>query len=99
VGSHAAATSGEFVFAFSTGNRTSRQAKGEARILNLSFVTDEHINPLYEAVIEATEEAVLNAMFCSPGMTGLNGRYAPPLPADTALEIVSRGKPREPESR
>ncbi len=90
VGSHAAATSGEFVFAFSTGNRASRQAKGSARILNLSFVTDEHINPLYEAVIEATEEAVLNSMFCSSGMTGHHDRFAPPLPADAALEIVRR---------
>jgi D-alanine--D-alanine ligase len=88
VGSHAASTSGELVFAFSTGNKASRKAKGMNRIMNLSFVTDEHIDPLYEAVVEATEEAVLNSMFCSGGMTGRNERYCPPIPSDTVLTIL-----------
>lgn len=92
VGSFAASTSGEIVFAFSTANRTSRQAKGSSQKLNLTFVTDEFINPLYEAAVEATEEAVLNAIACSNGMTGKEGRYAPPLPTDTILEILGRGR-------
>lgn len=88
VGSYAATTSGEIVFAFSTGNRTSREAKKLSSTLNLSFVSDEHVNLLYEAVIEATEEAVLNAMFCSGGMTGRENRFAPPLPTATVQEIL-----------
>lgn len=80
VGSHAASTSGEIVFAFSTGNRMSRKLKGQTRLLNMSFLSDARIDVLYEAVIEATEEAVLNAVFCSKGMSGREGRYAPPLP-------------------
>lgn len=92
IGSFAASTSGEIIFAFSTGNRTSREAKQQARTLNLTFVTDEHINALYEAVIEATEEAVLNAIFCSKGMSGRDGRFAPPLPVDTVIEILEKGE-------
>jgi L-aminopeptidase/D-esterase-like protein/D-alanine-D-alanine ligase-like ATP-grasp enzyme len=88
VGSYAATTSGEIIFAFSTGNRASREAKEKSRIMNLSFVSDEHLNLLFEAVIEATEEAVLNAMFCSGGMTGMQGRFAPPLPASIVQEML-----------
>lgn len=89
VGSFAASTSGEIVFAFSTGNRTSREAKESADRLNLDFVTDPQINPLYEAVIECTEEAVVNAMFCSSGQTGRAGRFAPPAPIDTIVDLLS----------
>lgn len=92
-GSHAASTSGEIVFAFSTGNQVPRESKGKSRTLNLTYVTDEHINPLYEAVIEATEEAVLNAIFCSSGQTGRRDRYAPPVPTEKILELLRQGKP------
>ncbi|MFW5739357.1 MAG: P1 family peptidase, partial [Myxococcota bacterium] len=85
VGSYASSTSGEIVFAFSTGNRTPRERKGTARMLNMSFIVDERIDNLYEGVIEATEEAVLNAVFCSSGMSGREGRYAPPLPTQELL--------------
>ncbi len=88
VGSYAAATSGEIVFAFSTANRTFRHAKEKTQLLNLSFVTEKIINCLYEAAIEVTEEAVLNAMFCSGGMDGRMGRMAPPIPTDMVLEIL-----------
>ncbi len=92
VGSHAASTSGEIVFAFSTGNRTSREAKEQVRHLNLTFVSGDLVDTLYEAVVEATEEAVLNSMFCSPGMDGRLGRYAPPLPHDMVLEQLAKGR-------
>ncbi len=92
VGSFAASTSGEIVFAFSTANRTSREAKERVRQLSLEFVSEEFANPLYEGVMEATEEAVLNSIFCSAGMTGRKGRYAPPLPVDMVLEVLSKGR-------
>ncbi len=90
VGSYAASTSGEIVFGFSTANRASREMKGMTRQMNLTFVSDEHINPLYEAAVEATEEAILNAMFYSPGQKGREGREAPPIPSDAVLEILER---------
>jgi D-alanine--D-alanine ligase len=81
-GSYAASTSGEIIFAFSTGNSTSREAKEQAERLSLECLTDAHINPLYEAVIESTQEAVLNAMFYSAGQTGRSQRTAPAIPSD-----------------
>ncbi len=90
VGSHATSTSGEIILAFSTANRTSRMAKETTRHLNLSFVTDAFINPLYEAAVEATEEAVINALFCSKGMDGRQGRKVPPIPTDVVIKMLKK---------
>ncbi len=88
VGSFAAATSGEIIIAFSTGNQVSRETKKESRLLNLDYLSDQRIDPLYEAVVEATEESVLNAIFCSSGQTGRLDRYAPPIPVEKVLELM-----------
>ena len=89
VGSHAASTSGEIIVAFSTANRTPRNVAVPDKFLTLKFIADPFINPLYEAVVEATEEAVLNAMFCSGGMNGRE-RFAPPIPQDKVDEIINQ---------
>ena len=55
-------------------------------------MADDHINTLYEAAIEATEEAILNAMFCSVGMDGRDGRRAPAIPQEKVLELLRSGR-------
>jgi D-alanine--D-alanine ligase len=90
VGSFAASTSGEIIFAFSTACGTSREAKEKETSLNLEFLTDPHINYLYEALIECTEEAVLNSMFCSAGQTGRLGRVCPAIPVETVLRLLQK---------
>jgi L-aminopeptidase/D-esterase-like protein len=60
--------------------------------LQLRFIADAHVNTLYEAVIEATETAVLNAMLCSSGMTGRDGRVAAALPQDLVVELLAQGR-------
>ncbi|MCK4516289.1 MAG: P1 family peptidase, partial [Spirochaetaceae bacterium] len=90
-GSYAASTSGEIIIAFSTGNRLVRRERNETRHLSMRFISDTNINPLYEAAIEATEEAVLNAIFCSSGVIGRQGHASPPIPADEVRKILSRG--------
>jgi len=91
VGSYAASTSGEIVVAFSTGNRVPRSTAQPSRFRSLKFVADPHINTMYEAVIEATEEAVVNAMFCSVGASGRNGREAPPIPQEQIRDLLRKG--------
>lgn len=90
VGSHAASTSGEIVIAFSTANRVPRSSARPSKFRSLRFVADNHINTMYEAVIEATEEAVLNAMFCSVGVSGRKGREAPAIPQELTLQLLSK---------
>ncbi|NCC50002.1 MAG: ATP-grasp domain-containing protein [Spartobacteria bacterium] len=92
VGSHAASSSGEIILAFSTGNRTSRPTRTGAHFINLKCISEYHINVVYEAVIEATEEAVLNAIFCSNGMMGRQKRWCPPIPHDRVIEILTKGR-------
>ncbi len=90
-GSYAASTSGEIVIAFSTGNRLLRKERGKIRHLNMRFISDTHINPIYEAAVEATEEAVLNAVFHSGGMVGRAGHASPAIPAKAVREALERG--------
>jgi L-aminopeptidase/D-esterase-like protein len=93
-GSYAASTSGEIVLAFSTGNSASREAKEKSARLSLECLTDAHLNPLYEAVIESTHEAALNAMFHSSGQTGRSQRVAPAIPADYLADRLGAEKDR-----
>ncbi|MCA9548261.1 MAG: P1 family peptidase, partial [Myxococcales bacterium] len=87
VGSYAAHGSGEIVLGFSTANCIPRKAA--ARTFTLLSLVDDAMNPLYQAAIEATEEAVLNALFAGSTTTGHSGHVVPGLPVD---ELVSRWK-------
>lgn len=92
VGSHAASTSGEIIVAFSTANRTERPSRMSDKFIRLKCISDAHINEVYEAVIEATEESVLNAIFCSHGMSGRKGRSAPAISSEQVMEELSKGR-------
>ncbi|MFO7841626.1 MAG: P1 family peptidase [Fidelibacterota bacterium] len=91
-GSYAASSSGEIIIAFSTGNRKPRPTRTSAQFINLKCISEYHINIVYEAVIEATEEAVLNAIFCSNGMNGREKRWCPPIPHERVIEILRKGR-------
>lgn len=87
VGGTAAHTSGDLFFAFSTGNRGLDPPNGEVQIRMLS---DGEITPLYAAVIEATEEAILNAMLQAETMTGRDGHTAYALDAELLRDVLRR---------
>ena len=91
-GSYAASTSGEIIIAFSTGNRKPRDTRSSAHLISMKCVSEHYINTLYEAVIEATEEAVLNAIFCSNGMDGRLQRWCPPIPHQRVIELLKQGR-------
>ena len=83
-GSIAAHGSGEIVLSFSTANVVPRGAR--ATIRHLSAVADRATAPLYRAAIEATEEAILNALCASHTMIGRDDHVIEALP----LEIFDR---------
>lgn len=91
-GSYAASSSGEIIIAFSTGNRKPRTISSRGNFINLKCISDHQINTVYEAVIEATEEAVINAIFCSNGMDGREKRWCPPVPHKRIIELLNKGK-------
>lgn len=91
-GSYAAATSGEIILAFSTGNRKPRVNTSKSNFITLKLISDNYIDMVYEAVVEATEEAVINAIFCSNGMNGREQRWCPPVPHQRILELLNKGE-------
>ena len=52
------------------------------------MLSDEHISPFYDAVIEATEEAILNAMLAAETMTGADDLTVFALPHDRLREVL-----------
>jgi D-aminopeptidase len=88
VGSHAAHGSGEIMLAFSTANKAPRHPR--AHVYKIKVLEDVAMNPLYEAVIDATEEAILNAMFAAEEMVGIDGRKAQAIPIERVQELLER---------
>lgn len=88
VGSYAAHESGEIVLAFSTANTVPRES--DRRVYRLKVLLDRNMNPLYQAAVEATEEAILNALCASEAMSGMNGNFSPALPLDELRALIAR---------
>ena len=87
--------SGELMIAFSTANRIPLEAEGG--VLELRAVLDggtwqgpSPMNELFAATIEATEEAVVNALFTATTTVGHDGNTLHALPLDRTLEILAR---------
>jgi D-aminopeptidase len=84
MGGTAAHSSGDIFLAFATGNRALARA-GEIPVRMLS---DDGISPLYDAVIESTEEAILNAMLAAETMTGRDGNTVHALEPELLVEVL-----------
>lgn len=74
--------SGDYVIAFSTVPVTELGVR-------VPPVPNGRMSPLFQAVIEATEEAIYNSMFLASAVTGRRGTIEP-LPLDATLEILRR---------
>lgn len=72
-GSYAGNGSGDIMVAFSTQNMISHDSK--EIVENITRLSEDYINPFFKAVVDATEEAVLNSMLYSTGEQGLKGKY------------------------
>jgi D-aminopeptidase len=89
-GSFAGTTSGDFAIAFTTANRVAHDGLGLAYPMTCIVESWQVVNPLFEAVVEATEEAVLNSLFCAQTTVGRDNyvRYA--LPLEEVVRIMHR---------
>jgi D-aminopeptidase len=97
-GSYAAHGSGEIVVGFSTRNKVPRAER--TAVHRMEFLADEALGPLYEAVIECTEEAIVNSLCMAGDMLGLGDNFAPGLPLTQVREILAQYRPaslREPQ--
>ena len=53
------------------------------------MLQDEHVTPLYDGVVDATEEAIVNALLAAETMTGRDGITAHALPSDRLIALLS----------
>jgi L-aminopeptidase/D-esterase-like protein len=79
VGGLARHSSGDIFLAFSTAGDAPADP-ASAGLRSARFVPDEEIDPYFEAVVQATEEAILNSLTANTGMTGRDGNHVPALP-------------------
>jgi D-aminopeptidase len=83
-------SSGDMFVAFSTANQISGiETPTERRSVDVAMLEDAAIDPLFYAVIEATEEAILNALLQAETMTGRDGVTAYALDPRRLIEILS----------
>lgn len=87
-------SSGDIFIAFSTANPGAARVDGTAA---LRMLPNERINSLFQATVEATEEAITNALVAGETMTGINGNTVFALPHDRLREVLRRyNRLREP---
>jgi D-aminopeptidase len=79
--------SGDIFIAFSTANPRADQPPGPNSVLTVS---NERISPLFTATVEATEEAIVNAMVAAKTMTGIDGHTVIALPHQRLQEVLKK---------
>jgi D-aminopeptidase len=87
LGSWAGNTSGDLFLAFSTANRGNDIATTAA---NVTMLPNHQMDPLFRATIDATEEAVVNAMLAAQTMTGADGLRLHGLPGDRLVAALRK---------
>ena len=83
--------SGDYAVAFSTSEAVRRTAERRAAVAAVNELPNDKVSPLFEAVVEATEEAVLNSMFKARTMEGHEGRIEA-LPVERVMELYRRSR-------
>ncbi|MFZ0036559.1 MAG: P1 family peptidase [Candidatus Acidiferrales bacterium] len=79
--------SGDIFIAFSTANSGAGLAKKPAQVTTMP---NENMDPLFEATVQATEEAVINAMVAADTMTGIDNHRVEGLPHDKLREVLKK---------
>jgi len=86
-GTSASNGSGDYAIAFSTASQARVRASDKSPTGRIEVLTNDAMSPLFEAVIEATEEAIYNSMFRAITVSG-NGHTVQALPIDKTVAIL-----------
>ena len=87
MGSYAGNGSGDIFVAFSTAKVKATTGAG---VLEAAFLDNESLDALFEATVQSTEEAIVNAMVAAKDMTGNAGHEARALPHDVLKKLLAR---------
>lgn len=80
-------SSGDIFIAFSTANP---EVGSMDKLANLKMFPNEMINPFFEAVAQATEESIVNAMIAAETMEGINGNKVYAIPHDRLIAVMKK---------
>jgi len=86
-GSYSGDGSGDIFIAFSTANPG---AAGTSGLRHLTMLPNDDLDPIFLATVQATEEAIVNAMIAAETMTGINNRTVIALPHDRLREVLKK---------
>lgn len=81
--------SGDYAIAFSTAPQVRIHSQDKASTRTVELMTNDAMSPLFQAVIEATEEAIYNSMFKATTTTG-NGHTVEALPIEKTVDILKK---------
>ena len=87
VGTVAHNGSGDIFITFSTANPGAANAEGT---VSVNMVPNGKMNPLFKATVQATEEAIINALVAAEDMVGVNGNTVYALPHDRLRAILKK---------
>ena len=87
-GSHMSNGSGDYAIGFSTAYRIPYDTGKSVALPPL--IPNEAMTPYFQAVIEATQEAVYNSMFMATSMDGQKGRQLTAIPIEKVIEICRK---------
>jgi L-aminopeptidase/D-esterase-like protein len=86
-GSYSGDGSGDIFIAFSTANPG---AVGSKDLHHLTMLPNDALDPIFLATVQATEEAVVNAMVAAETLTGINNHTVIALPHDRLREVLKK---------
>jgi L-aminopeptidase/D-esterase-like protein len=89
VGGRGTNGSGDIFMAFSTANPNAFNRKDNTTVEQLS---NDVINPLFEATVQSVEEAIINAMCAAETMEGINGNKAYALPTKKVMGVLKKSE-------
>ena len=87
VGGYAHDGSGDIFIAFSTANSNVAFANGK---VNVEMLPNWMISPLFEATVQAVEEAIINVLFAAETMEGINDNKVYALPQDRLRNVMKK---------
>jgi D-aminopeptidase len=82
--------SGDYVIAFSTAAALRIPYESKDPVINNPILQNDAMSPLFMAVIEATEEAIINSLFAARTVTGRDGNTVKVLPLEKVISILKK---------
>lgn len=91
-GSIAGDSSGEIFIAFSTANPglVGLHSNQPSAVVQVTMLPNDRMNPLFEATVQATEEAVVNALIAAETMTGIDKHKVVAIPHDRLRQVLKK---------